>query len=230
MVSYFDHDTGTVPRPTILLDKQTDDAHDNPVIAVDDGGLHLDLLHLARPRAALVHPPQLRALRRSTLRAGITPTRQAGRATVPITNFSYMQAWHVPGQGFVCFFTRYGDPAQRTILFMTSRDGVSWSAGSVWRRSSRGTTRSVPSDGTQRARAFNYHPQGKGLNWRTTSYYLETPDFGHTWQTVDGQPLELPLTEVRQRRRWCTITRRGAERLPEGHPLRRRRPARASCT
>ena len=38
MVSYFDHRTGTVPRPTILLDKKTDDAHDNPVIAVDDQG------------------------------------------------------------------------------------------------------------------------------------------------------------------------------------------------
>ena len=26
-------------------------------------------------------------------------------------NFSYMQAWSVPNHGFVCFFTRYGDPA-----------------------------------------------------------------------------------------------------------------------
>src|SRR5687767_9263468 len=30
MVSYYDHATGTVPRPRILLDKQTKDAHDNP--------------------------------------------------------------------------------------------------------------------------------------------------------------------------------------------------------
>ena len=35
MVSYYDHATGTVPRPTILLDKKTDDAHDNPVISID---------------------------------------------------------------------------------------------------------------------------------------------------------------------------------------------------
>src|SRR6187397_2210033 len=34
MVSYFDHATGTVPRPTLLLDKHTDDAHDNPVMAI----------------------------------------------------------------------------------------------------------------------------------------------------------------------------------------------------
>ncbi len=38
MVSYFDHRTNKVPRPTILLDKQTSDAHDNPVIAVDGEG------------------------------------------------------------------------------------------------------------------------------------------------------------------------------------------------
>src|SRR5262245_61630366 len=30
MVSYFDHATGQVPRPRILLNKQTNDAHDNP--------------------------------------------------------------------------------------------------------------------------------------------------------------------------------------------------------
>src|SRR5439155_4478487 len=38
MVSYFDHKTGQVPCPTILLDKKTSDAHDNPTIALDDQG------------------------------------------------------------------------------------------------------------------------------------------------------------------------------------------------
>jgi len=38
MVSYYDHATGMVPKPTLLLDKQTDDAHDNPVISLDDEG------------------------------------------------------------------------------------------------------------------------------------------------------------------------------------------------
>src|SRR4051794_17579534 len=35
MVSYFYHATGTVPRPRVLLDKKTTDAHDNPCIAID---------------------------------------------------------------------------------------------------------------------------------------------------------------------------------------------------
>src|SRR3989339_418322 len=38
MVSYYDHTTGQFPRPTILLNKKTDDAHDNPTIMLDDAG------------------------------------------------------------------------------------------------------------------------------------------------------------------------------------------------
>jgi hypothetical protein len=35
-----------------------------------------------------------------------------------------------------------------------------------------------------------------GLDFRTNLYYLETRDFGKTWQTVDGKPVSLPLKEV----------------------------------
>ncbi|MCZ2147168.1 MAG: hypothetical protein LC126_05275 [Bryobacterales bacterium] len=38
MVSYYDHRTGIVPRPTLLLDKQTSDGHDNPVMSIDAEG------------------------------------------------------------------------------------------------------------------------------------------------------------------------------------------------
>lgn len=39
MASYFDHRTGLVPQPTIVHDKQgVDDAHDNPVITLDEDG------------------------------------------------------------------------------------------------------------------------------------------------------------------------------------------------
>jgi len=38
------------------------------------------------------------------------------------------------------------------------------------------------------------HPTDTGLNWRTNLYYLETRDFGETWVTVEGQPVETPLT------------------------------------
>jgi hypothetical protein len=42
--------------------------------------------------------------------------------------------------------------------------------------------------------AFNMHPKGKGLNYRTNLYYMESDDFGVSWTTVDGTPLTTPLT------------------------------------
>ena len=38
MVSYFDHATGQVPRPRVVLVKKTDDAHENPTLQIDDAG------------------------------------------------------------------------------------------------------------------------------------------------------------------------------------------------
>ena len=37
-ISWFDHATGTVPRPRVLLNKRTDDAHDNPTMMIDEHG------------------------------------------------------------------------------------------------------------------------------------------------------------------------------------------------
>ena len=39
------------------------------------------------------------------------------------------------------------------------------------------------------------HPKGKGVNWRTNLYYIETDDLGKTWHSVDGRHLALPLTK-----------------------------------
>lgn len=56
MVSYYDHETGLVPRPTILLDKRTSDAHDNPVITIDERG-HLWIFSTShgRSRPSYIH-------------------------------------------------------------------------------------------------------------------------------------------------------------------------------
>ncbi len=193
MVSYFDHNTKTVPRPTILLDKQTSDAHDNPVISMDDAGyVWIFSTSHGTSRPSYIHrSKQPYDIDEFEL---VPATRVDGDQRVPITNFSYMQAWHDPTNGFVCFFTRYGYPAKRTICFMHSADGVNWSE---WQRLAAIDEGHYQISGLGRNRAgsmFNYHPDGKGLNWRTNLYYIETTDVGKTWQTVDGTPLELPLT------------------------------------
>jgi hypothetical protein len=42
---------------------------------------------------------------------------------------------------------------------------------------------------------MNYHPKGKGLNWRTNLYYLQSTDHGNSWTTADGKKLSVPLEE-----------------------------------
>ncbi len=195
MVSYFDHRTRTVPRPTILLDKKTDDAHDNPVISLDGRG-HVWIFSTShgRSRPSYIHRSKL-PYSIDEFEQVAAVRRDDGRK-IPITNFSYMQVWHQDQHGFLCFFTRYDDPAKRTTFFMQSRDGVTWDR---WQRLAAIDEGHYQISAVGKAiagTAFNYHPKGKGLNWRTNLYYLDTRDGGRTWQTADGQPIEVPLTQV----------------------------------
>jgi len=194
MVSYFDHKTKMVPRPTILLDKQTSDAHDNPVISVDkDGYIWIFSTSHGTSRSSYIHksvkPYDINKFEM------IIPKRREGNKKVPITNFSYMQAWNVAEHGFICFFTKYGYPAARTLCYMTSQDGIDWDERQRLAAIDEGHYQ-ISAVGKKRAGStFNYHPEGKGLNWRTNLYYLETTDFGKTWNSVDGKYLGSPLIQ-----------------------------------
>ncbi len=196
MVSYFDHATKTVPRPTILLDKQTDDAHDNPVISVDDKGyIWIFSTSHGTSRPSYIH----RSVQPYDVDAFelVPATHLDHDHPKPITNFSYMQAWYDRDHGFQAFFTRYGDPAKRTLFYMNSKDGVSWSD---WQRLAAIGEGHYQISGIGKSKSgtmFNYHPDGKGLNWRTNLYYIETADDGETWQTVDNLSLKIPLLKIR---------------------------------
>ena len=47
---------------------------------------------------------------------------------------------------------------------------------------------------------FNWHPDGN-VDQRTNLYYVQTTDFGKTWTTVDGQELDIPLTNLESKAR-----------------------------
>lgn len=207
-VSYFDHATGKVARPTIILDKKTTDAHDNPVMTMDDAGYIwvFSTSHgTGRPSyvSRSANPYDISKF------VSIPATKIQDGQEVPMTNFSYVQVFNVPKKGMFVFFTTYdrrvlNDPstrAQRILSFMKSPDGIHWSEwkpiaamavghyqnAAVWQK---GETLKMGS-------AFNYHPydpeHGRvGLNYRTNLYYMETLDEGVTWQTIDGKPLETP--------------------------------------
>ncbi|TWU10409.1 BNR-4 repeat-containing protein [Allorhodopirellula heiligendammensis] len=200
MVSYFDHTTGEVVRPTILCDKHTLDAHDNPVMTIDtEGYLWIYSTAHGRSRPAFVHkskePYDVRHFER------VTPVDMASDRATPITNFSYMQAWHSDRQGFCFFYTKYDSFAKRKTLFAHSIDGLKWNTQHVADIEA-GHYQISAVDDTKAATAFNYHPHEfaghagqKGLNWRTNLYYVETLDQGNTWQAADGTAVTLPLTD-----------------------------------
>lgn len=195
MVSYYDHRTGTVPRPTILLDKQTDDAHDNPVISIDaEGYVWIFSTSHGRERPSFIHRGSSPYSIERFERVDAVRNEEAGQ--VAIDNFSYMQAWHLPEQGFLCFFTRYSDPAKRTSFFMRSADGTRYAPQQRLAAIDEGHYQTSAAGRARAGTAMNYHPLGKGLNWRTNLYYLETLDAGGSWQSAAGETIELPLTEV----------------------------------
>lgn len=182
MVSYYDHATGTVPKPRILLNKKTDDAHDNPTLQIDDAG-HLWIFSNA-------HGTQ----RPAYLHRSVKPYSIDAFERILDTNFSYSQPWWIPGQGFLFLHTRYKNG--RGLHWMTSPDGRAWSEPHPLAHIDMGDYQISARDGGRIATVFDYHPTPLGLNGRTNFYYLETRDMGKTWTTASGSPVTLPLSDI----------------------------------
>jgi hypothetical protein len=183
MVSYFDHASGKVPRPRVVLVKPTGDAHENPVIQLDDAG-HVWIF-------CSTHGPANNSyIFRSTKPHSIDKFEQVAR-----TSFSYSQPWHVPGDGFLFLHTRYTN-GRRLLHWMTSADGREWSSPAPLATVAQGHYQISNRHGERVATAFDYHPRKGGLNARTNLYYLETSDMGKTWRTADGNELTTPMVET----------------------------------
>jgi hypothetical protein len=192
MVSYFDHRTGQVPRPTILLDKGTNDAHDNPVMTIDAQGylwIFSNSHGISRP--SYIH--------RSTKPYSIDAFER-----ILTTNFSYGQIWHLGRDGFFFLHTRYSKAGHRRLFWMNSSDGQQWSEGQMLAHIAEGDYQISWQNGNVIGTAFDYHPDAQhraasinaGLNARTNLYYLATADAGKTWQNAAGQVVTTPLTAV----------------------------------
>ena len=182
MVSYFDHATGKVPRPTILLNKHTTDAHDNPTISIDDAGyIWIFSSSHGTSRPSYIH--------RSKQPYSVEEFEQVRQ-----TNFSYTEPWFIPGRGFLFLHTRYA--GGRNLYWMTSPDGRDWSEPHKLARIDMGDYQISWREGARVATAFDYHPKPLGLNGRANLYYLETSDFGRTWLNGEGKPVAMPITNI----------------------------------
>lgn len=180
MISYYDHATGAVPRPAVLLDKRTNDAHDNPTLQIDEQG-HLWVFSNAHG-----------ASRPSYVHRSVRPRSIEAFEKVLETNFSYGNPWVVPGQGFLLLHTRYA--GGRGLQIMTSPDGRSWSQPSLFAHIALGDYQISWRHGSTVATAFDYHPRPLGLDARTNLYYLQTSTLGSTWTDAAGNEVALPLT------------------------------------
>ena len=194
-VSYYDHQTGKIANPTIILDKHTTDAHDNPVISMDDKGF-IWIFSTAHGTGRPSYITKSVAPYDISKFELVKATEIIDDEEVPFDNFSYFQVWYVEGKGFMALFTKYNGWGNRVIGFNTSRDGAHWNEWKVIANIDQGHYQVSCEKNGKVGVAFNYHPEGKGLNYRTNLYCLETNDFGETWQTASGEKVQLPLTGI----------------------------------
>lgn len=179
MISYYDHAKKRVPKPVIVYDKDgVDDPHDNASIAIDNKGYIWVFVS-----------------GRNTSRRGIIfKSRQPYSINefdkIKEADMTYPQPWWINGKGFLYLFTKY--TKGRELYWSTSKDGLQWTeeqklagmgghyqVSNVWN----GKLVSV----------FNYHPGGN-VDKRTNVYVAQSSDMGKTWTTVDGKPLQTPLS------------------------------------
>jgi len=196
-IGYFDHQKQQVSRPVTIATKNTDDAHDNPVLSMDDDGylwVFANAHGIARPAFIF----------KSDDAYNIQSFTQ-----VDSTNFSYSQPWYVEDKGFVWLHTLYHlrDSISRRGLFSsTSPNGIDWSTPEPFAFIGEGNYQISWKDGGKVATVFDHHPETfwgqeqreryRGLNHRSNIYYAVTEDAGKTWQNAQGDTLTLPINEV----------------------------------
>ncbi len=183
MVSYYDHATGTVPRPTILLDKYCGDAHDNPVITIDAAGY----VWLFSPSHGPYTTPSF--IHRSTEPYTIDQFETVSTNWL----YAYPQVWYEAGN-FVLMHTQYDNG--RKLRCATSFDGVNWTVPLRLAEIEQGHYQVTARQGAKVGTAFNYHPLQGGLEARTNLYFMQSNDRGETWTTITDAPLDLPLTAI----------------------------------
>jgi hypothetical protein len=112
---------------------------------------------------------------------------------------TYPQPWKTE-YGFFHFFTKY--TGVRRLYFETSKDGVHWTDDKLLaaipvnegERSGHYQT-SACFEGKKTGTFFNRHPNGN-VDKRTDLYYVESSDFGQTWNDIAGGELEIPLVKM----------------------------------
>lgn len=179
MLSYYDHAKKMVPKPVIVYDKMgVDDPHDNASLSIDENGyiwIFVSGRNTARP---------------GIIFKGRYPFQIDSFEQIKVAEMTYPQPWWVQGKGFIYLFTKYTNG--RELYWSTSADGRLWAPDQ--KLAGMGGHYQVSNMRNETLfTIFNYHPGGN-VDKRTNIYLLETKDMGKTWLTIDGKPVQTPLT------------------------------------
>ena len=191
MIGCYDHATGLLQKPRVVMDKGKDgvkDPHDDPTVQIDrDGYVWVFVAG------------------RSTKREGrryrsINPYDITAFEFINESFMAYPQVFYDKQKGFFLFFTRYD--GVRQLFFQTSADGVEWTQyrqlASIKNGSETKSGHYQISNmyGTKLCTAFNRHINGN-VDTRTNIYFLQSTDWGETWTTVNGKPVDIPVTTLK---------------------------------
>lgn len=201
MIGEYNHKTGMLKKPTVVCDKNgVSDPHDNPSIMIDDENyIWVFVSGRGQKRPGFKYrskkPLDISAFEKITEEEMTYPQPRN-------TDFGYFH-----------FFTKY--TGVRQLYFETSQDGVHWTddkllaaiAEKPGEKSGHYQTSNVFKNkvlGT----FFNRHPQGN-VDKRTDLYYLQTKDFGKTWNTAAGQKIEIPVVQQNSSSRAVDYAKKG---------------------
>ncbi len=201
MVSYYDHQRGVVPRPTIVHDwgkydlkpGGMSDGHRNPTISVDDHGRvwvfvsgHGDTGYIYRGE----EPYSIESFRQ-----------------VAATPMTYPNPWWIADKGLFLFLTKYDH--NRESFWITSPDGESLADSRTWQAPGQLNAWTVGSDGDTYGHGNYQFTAAHGSrvatamnNWigrtrdRSNLFYLQSDDLGKTWQTAGGEDFVPPIRQV----------------------------------
>jgi hypothetical protein len=181
MVSYYDHVTGEVPKPVVVYDKEgVDDPHDNSAISIDNQG-YIWVFVSGRMR-----------LRPGYIFRSSKPYSIDNFEKIREAEMTYPQPWWVKGKGFFYLFTKYTNG--RELYWSGSPDGKTWTPDQ--KLAGMGGHYQVTNMYKGKlVSVFNFHPGGN-VDKRTNLYAVQTTDLGKTWTTIDGKPLQTPLTDT----------------------------------
>ena len=188
MIGVYDHAKDLVSKPTVVYDKQgVDDPHDNPSLLIDpEGYIWVFVSGRGQRRPGFKY----RSREPYSIEAFDQITEE---------EMTYPQPWYLEGKGFFHFFTKY--TGVRELYFESSPDGRNWTAdrklaGIVGQPGEKAGHYQVSNAfGNKVATFFSRHPDGN-VDKRTNLYYLQSTDFGKSWQTAVGQNMAVPLTAV----------------------------------